>query len=115
VYVVLNGRRWTSPDDARFLADLTEPIWTRVDRRAPWRSATEREQFHAEIERARAEYESLALQAGCDAPSCLSSRIGEAPLSILHGEAMCELFLHSSMASFCAVKVRPTFRFAHAG
>jgi hypothetical protein len=60
VYVVRDGQRWTSPDDARFLAELTEAIWTRVDRRAPWRSAAERERFHAEIERARAVYEKIA-------------------------------------------------------
>jgi TolB protein len=60
VYVVRDGRRWTSPDDARFLAELTESIWTRVDRRAPWRSARERERFHDEIERARAVYETIA-------------------------------------------------------
>jgi TolB protein len=60
VYVVRNGQRWTSPDDARFLVRLTESIWTRVDQRAPWRSTAERERFHAEIERARAVYERIA-------------------------------------------------------
>jgi len=60
VYVVRNGKRWTSPDDARFLADVTESIWTRVDQRAPWRSAAERDRFHAEIERARAVYDQIA-------------------------------------------------------
>jgi TolB protein len=60
VYVVRNGKRWTSPADARFLGNLTEAIWTRVDRRAVWRSAQERDRFRAEIEKAREVYTQLA-------------------------------------------------------
>lgn len=60
VYVVRDGKRWTSPEDARFLADVTEAIWTRVDRRTAWRSPQERDRFHAEVERAREIYARLA-------------------------------------------------------
>lgn len=60
VYVVRDGQRWTSAEDARFLAQLTEAIWTRVDGRAAWRTPTERERFHAQIQQARAVYDKLA-------------------------------------------------------
>lgn len=64
VYVVRNGQRWTSPEDARFLAELVESIWTRVDRRAAWRTPAERERFRAQIEQARRVYEKLAQRGG---------------------------------------------------
>jgi hypothetical protein len=60
VYVVRNGRTFTSAEDARFLADVVEAIWTRTSRRPQWRTPAEGERFHAEIERARAVYERIA-------------------------------------------------------
>ncbi|HEX5435644.1 MAG TPA: CehA/McbA family metallohydrolase [Gemmatimonadaceae bacterium] len=63
VYVVRNGHTYTSADDARFLAQAAEAVWTRVQR-APWRTPAERDRFHAEIEQARAVYERIAAQAG---------------------------------------------------
>ena len=59
VYVIRNGKRWTSPDDARFLAEVTDAVWARVDRRNVWRSPAERDRFHAAIEKARAFYTTL--------------------------------------------------------
>jgi len=60
VYVVRDGRRYTSPADARFLAELVEAIWTRTDRTAAWRTPEERAAFHAGIERARRVYQRIA-------------------------------------------------------
>ena len=64
VYVVRNGHRYTSAEDARFLADVVEAIWTRTNRRPEWRTPAEGERFHAEIEKARQIYLNIAQQAG---------------------------------------------------
>ena len=60
VYVVRGGHHYTSGDDARFLADLVNDIWTRTDRTAQWRSPEERARFRAGIARARGVYERIA-------------------------------------------------------
>jgi hypothetical protein len=75
VYVVVDGKRWTSAADARFLADVVDAIWARVDGGgrggrgggAPgerWRTPAERETFKAAIDRAKAVY--LKIAAGSD-------------------------------------------------
>ncbi|HEV2446279.1 MAG TPA: CehA/McbA family metallohydrolase, partial [Candidatus Sulfopaludibacter sp.] len=61
VYVVRNGKQWVSAADAEFLAQSVEDLWQR-EAGARWRSAAEHDQFHAEIERARAVYEHIAAE-----------------------------------------------------
>jgi hypothetical protein len=58
VYIVRGGRRFTSAEDARFLGEAVDAIWTRVER-SPWRSDAERDHFHAEITQARAVYQRI--------------------------------------------------------
>jgi TolB protein len=61
VYVVRDGTRWTSADDARFLAEVVDAIWARVDGpRARWRTPAERDTFKAAIDRARSVYLEIA-------------------------------------------------------
>jgi hypothetical protein len=59
VYVVRNGRRYTSAADAKFLMDAVDAIWERADRTSRWRSPAEREKFKAAIDQARAVYQRL--------------------------------------------------------
>ncbi len=63
VYVVRNGHPYVSEDDARFLAQTMDAIWTRVER-SRWRSDAERDQFHAAVDSARAVYTRLAATSG---------------------------------------------------
>jgi hypothetical protein len=61
VYVVRNGKRFTSPDDAKFLADVVDALWARVDgQRARWRTPEEREKFKTAIDQARKVYLGIA-------------------------------------------------------
>jgi hypothetical protein len=69
VYVVREGRRFVSPEDAKFLADVVDAIWARASR-SPWRSDAERDAFKTEIDRALAVYKGLAQTgAGHSVPS----------------------------------------------
>ncbi|HEX7048884.1 MAG TPA: CehA/McbA family metallohydrolase [Longimicrobiales bacterium] len=63
VYVVRGGRRFTSAEDARFLAEAVAALWARVGRRTQWRTPAERERFHAAVEQARRVYEGIAAEA----------------------------------------------------
>jgi hypothetical protein len=60
VYVVRNGRRYTSAEDAKFLLASVDAIWARADGSSRWRSLPERDRFKAAIDQARAVYERLA-------------------------------------------------------
>ncbi|HEX7119010.1 MAG TPA: CehA/McbA family metallohydrolase [Longimicrobiales bacterium] len=62
VYVVRDGRRYTSAEDARFLGEAVRALWARVED-APWRSPAERERFRAAVERAAAVYDRIARRA----------------------------------------------------
>jgi TolB protein len=59
VYVVRGGRRFTSPNDARFLSESITALEQRVER-APWRTRAEHDTFMASIERAKAVYDAIA-------------------------------------------------------
>jgi hypothetical protein len=59
VYVVRDGRRFTSSDDARFFVQTMDAILARVER-AQWRTPAEREKFRAEVEKARSVYAKIA-------------------------------------------------------
>ena len=61
VYIVRDGKRWTSADDARFLGEVVDAIWARVDGpRTRWRTPAERDTFKAAIDRARSVYLEIA-------------------------------------------------------
>lgn len=61
VYIVRDGKQWTSAADARFLAEVVDAIWARVDGpRARWRTPAERETFKAALDEARAVYLRIA-------------------------------------------------------
>ena len=61
VYIVRGGRRWTSAVDARFLAQVVDALWARLDgQRARWRTPAEREKFKAAIDKARSVYLQIA-------------------------------------------------------
>jgi hypothetical protein len=60
VYVVRDGRAWTSVEDARFLLAVVDALWQRVEARSPWRTEAEKENFRAAIEQARAVYRRIA-------------------------------------------------------
>ena len=63
VYIVRDGKRFTSAEDARFLRDVVDAIWARVDgQRARWRTLAERENFKAAIDKAKAVYEAIATE-----------------------------------------------------
>ena len=60
VYIVRDGRQWTSADDARFLAQGVSALWSRVEGRAEWRTPAERDRFRAAVMEAREFYERIA-------------------------------------------------------
>ena len=68
VYVVRDGKRFTSAEDAAFLRDVVDAIWTRVDNpRTRWRTPAERDKFKAAIDQARAVYRDIATKATASA------------------------------------------------
>ena len=61
VYVVRDGTRFTSAEDATFLRDVVDAIWARVDsQQTRWRTTADREKFKAAIDQARAVYDAMA-------------------------------------------------------
>jgi TolB protein len=79
VYIVRDGKTFTSAEDAIFLRDAVDAIWSRVDgqRASPpagatratpaqgrWRTEAERDTFKAAIDRARAVYDAIAKRSG---------------------------------------------------
>jgi TolB protein len=62
VYVVRGGHQYVSADDAHFLGEAVDAVWTKEEH-APWRTDAERDRFHNEILRARAVYQRLEDQA----------------------------------------------------
>jgi hypothetical protein len=59
VCVVRNERRFTSVEDAKFLAQTVDAIGARAER-ARWRTPIERARFRAGLEQARRVYERIA-------------------------------------------------------
>ena len=59
VYVVRGGRRFVSPEDGRFLADVVAAIAARTER-SRWRTDAERTRFKAALDGAKAVYERCA-------------------------------------------------------
>jgi TolB protein len=62
VWVVRNGRTWTSALDAEFLAAAVDALWARVEN-ARWRTPAERARFQAAVTQARSVYERIAQNA----------------------------------------------------
>jgi hypothetical protein len=58
VWVVRDGRPWTSAEDARFLADAVRATWERV-RDGDWSTPGERERFEAAVNEAIVVYERI--------------------------------------------------------
>jgi TolB protein len=63
VYVVRDGKPFTSAEDAKFLAAVVDAIWARASRGA-WRSDAERDAFKQEIDAAKDFYVKLSSAAG---------------------------------------------------
>lgn len=61
VYVVRGGRKFVNAEDAKFLAETMDAIWTRVER-ARWRSDVERDRFRSMVDSARSVYARLAAE-----------------------------------------------------
>jgi hypothetical protein len=61
VYVVRNGTRYTSSEDARFLGEAVDALWARV-MDAKWHTAADSARFHAGILEARAVYRRIEEQ-----------------------------------------------------
>lgn len=59
IHVVRDGVSYRSASDARFLLDVVDLVWTRVEERNRWTSAAAREAFRAAVERARAYYHDI--------------------------------------------------------
>jgi TolB protein len=63
VYVIRGGRHWRSAEDAKFMAQVVDAIWARVDGgRARWRTPEERDRFKAALDRARSVYLEIAAE-----------------------------------------------------
>ena len=58
VYVVRGGRTYVNVDDASFLGQTVDAIWSRVER-GPWRSDADRDRFRLAVDSARAVYSRL--------------------------------------------------------
>ena len=59
VYVVRGGKRYVRAGDVQFLSQTIDAIWARAER-SRWRSATERDQFKATLDSAKAVYARIA-------------------------------------------------------
>jgi len=59
VYVVRDGKRFTSREDAAFFVQTMDALLARVQR-GPWRTPAERDAFRAEVAKARAVYAEIA-------------------------------------------------------
>lgn len=60
VYVVRNGVRFTSTVDARFLANVVDEIWKRVEARNSFHTDADRQQYRQAVDKARAVYQRIA-------------------------------------------------------
>lgn len=60
VYVLRNGQRYTSPEDATFLYDAVDALWQSVMERDRWHSEAEKERYRKAVEEAKEVYQSIA-------------------------------------------------------
>ncbi len=60
VYVLRNGRRYTSTEDARFLHDTIEALWQSVNARDSWNNEGEKENYRKAVEEAKEIYNNIA-------------------------------------------------------
>lgn len=60
VYVLRNGERYTSPEDARFLRDVVEALWKSVRERDRWHSEADKERYRKAVEKATDVYQRIA-------------------------------------------------------
>ena len=57
VYVEREGAPFASAEDARFLLEVVNELWRRVEARDPWSSAAEKETYLRAVEQARSAYQ----------------------------------------------------------
>lgn len=60
VFVLRDGERFTSAEDAKFLVALTDEFWKRVDAQNRFDTPAAKEAYRAEVQRARAFYQRAA-------------------------------------------------------
>lgn len=60
VYILRDGRRYTSAEDAQFLHDTIEALWQSVNDRNRWNSDSEKEIYRKAVEGAKQIYRSIA-------------------------------------------------------
>jgi Tol biopolymer transport system component len=60
VYVLRNGQRYTSTEDAMFLHDVVEAFWQSVNDRNNWENEAEKENFFKTVEEAKEVYRDIA-------------------------------------------------------
>jgi Tol biopolymer transport system component len=63
VYIVRNGKRFTSASDARFLAEVVQAMWKRVEQRDRWKSESGKEAYKQAAEKATKVYLNIAADA----------------------------------------------------
>lgn len=60
VYVLRNGERYTSADDARFLRKVVDAVWTSVQERDQWHTDAGKRRYRDAVEEARSVYRQIA-------------------------------------------------------
>ena len=60
VYVLRNGERYTSAEDARFLRKTVEALWQSVKERGQWHSEAEKTRYRQAVEEAKSVYRQIA-------------------------------------------------------
>lgn len=60
VYILRNGERYTSAEDARFLRKMVEALWQSVKKRDQWHSEAGKKRYREAIERAQSVYQRIA-------------------------------------------------------
>lgn len=60
VYVLRNGERYTSAEDATFLRKVVDAVWQSVQERDQWHSEAGKERYRKAVDRARSVYRRIA-------------------------------------------------------
>jgi TolB protein len=68
VYVVRDGKRFTSAADAKFLVAMVDEFWKRIDALDHFNTAAEKDAYRTEVQRARTVYQRIADQGQATAP-----------------------------------------------
>ena len=60
VYVLRNGERYTSAEDAQFLRKVVEAVWQSVRERDQWHTEAGKERYRKAVEEAKSVYQQIA-------------------------------------------------------